>query len=91
MGHSETLQTCGNMHHKTYIQSRVSGSWSPVEELSPMTGINSNEASKLREMDREVGSRQVCDSCVGNNILCSAPAPPLYIRDCITYVAYGHA
>lgn len=30
-----------------------------------MTGINSNEASKLREVDREVGSRQVCNSCVG--------------------------
>lgn len=46
-----------------------------------MTGININEARKLREVDREVGSRQVRDSCVGTR--CSAPAPPLYIRDYI--------
>lgn len=40
-----------------------------------MTGINSNEASKLREVDREVGSRQVCDSCVGRIVFCTSPAP----------------
>lgn len=61
---------------QSYIRhTEQSGSCLPVEELSPMTGININEARKLREVDREVGSRQVRDSCVGNKVLCTSPAP----------------
>ena len=34
---------------------------SPVEEPSTMTGINSDEVSKLGEGDGEIGSREVSD------------------------------